>query len=90
MSEMELCKLVGAALTDSEFRDKLLRRECHALLDEYDLTEEEREAILAIEAESVQGFAAQLCERLEIRGDLLPSSHTHGGDDVIPDRSRDI
>lgn len=71
MSEEELCILVGTALTDSEFRDKLLKGDRHHLLAEYDLTDEEREAILAIEAESIQEFAARLCERLKIPGEPL-------------------
>ncbi len=86
MSEEELCILVSTALTDSEFREELLRGDRHALLAEFDLTDEEWEVILAIEAESVQEFAAQLCERLKVQGDFLPSSYALGGDDVIPDR----
>lgn len=86
MSETALCMLVGTALTDSEFRDKLLRGERHSLLAEFDLTDEERKAILAIEAESVREFAAQLCERLEIQESLVSHLFTHGHSDIIPDR----
>lgn len=86
MSETALCTLVGTALTDSEFRDKLLRGERHSLLAEFDLTDEERESILAIEAESVQEFAAQLCERLKVQESITSHLFTRGRGDVVSNR----
>lgn len=71
MSKEILSLLVGTALTDPEFCAKLLKGERHTLLAEFDFTEEERKAILAVRAESIQEFAAQLCERLQIPGELF-------------------
>ncbi len=70
MSETTLHILIGAALTDPEFRDKLLNGKRPSLLAELDLTDTERKTILGIEAESFQEFAAQLCELLPATASL--------------------
>jgi hypothetical protein len=64
MSQMTLHTLVGTALTDSRFCHDLLNGRRHALLADFDLTDEERKAVLAIQAESIQEFAAHLYEWL--------------------------
>jgi hypothetical protein len=64
MSEITLHTLIGTALIDSEFRDKLLNGKRPSLLEELDLTNTERKTVLGIEAKSVQEFAVQLCEVL--------------------------
>jgi hypothetical protein len=64
MSEITLHVLIGTALTDSEFHDKLLNGKRRSLLAELDLTDIERKTVMGIEAKSVQEFAVQLCELL--------------------------
>ena len=71
MSQMALQTLVGTALTDHEFRDDLLNGRRHTLLTKFDLTDEEREVILVIEAESIQEFAARLDEWLKAQESLI-------------------
>ncbi len=65
MSQMTLQTLVGTALIDREFRHDFLNGRRPTLLTRFDLTEEEREVVLGIEAESLQEFAAQLCKWLK-------------------------
>lgn len=65
MAQMALHTLVGTALTDPRFCHDLLNGRRHTLLPEFDLTDEEQEAVLAIQAESIQAFAAQLCQWLK-------------------------
>ena len=74
MSQMTLHTLVGTALTDFKFCDNLLNGRRHTLLTEFDLTDEEREVVLAIQAESIQAFAAQLCKWLKAQES--PMSHS--------------
>ena len=67
MSYMSLHTLVGTALTDRTFCHDLLNGRRRTLLGQFDLTNEEREAILGVKADSIQDFAAQLCEWLKGR-----------------------
>jgi hypothetical protein len=76
MSQTALQVLVGTALTDSEFRHDLLNGSRRTLLMKFDLTDEERKAVLGVEAESIQQFAAQLCEWLECQKRLTFRSPT--------------
>jgi hypothetical protein len=64
MSQMTLHTLVGTALTDPRFCHDLLNGRRHTLLADFDLTDEEREAVMVIEAKSIQDFAAHLHEWL--------------------------
>ena len=73
MSQMALQILVGTALTDPRFCHDLLNGRRHTLLSEFDLTDEEREAVMVVEAESIQEFAVQLCEWLKAQES--PVSH---------------
>jgi hypothetical protein len=66
MSSMALQILVGTALTDGGFCERLLNGSRHNLLTDFDLTDEERQAVLGISAASIQEFAARLCEWLEV------------------------
>lgn len=70
MSQMALQTLVGTALTDYEFCNDLLNGRRHTLLAKFDLTDEEQEVVLVIEADSIQEFAAHLCEWLEAQKSL--------------------
>jgi len=71
MEHMALQILVGTALTDPQFCHDLLNGRRRIILSQFDLTEEERKAVLAVKAESIQDFAAQLCEWLEAEN-LVP------------------
>ena len=73
MSQMALQTLVGTALTDPGFCNDLLNGRRHTVLAKFDLTDEEREVVLVIKAESIQEFAAHLCEWLEAQES--PISH---------------
>ena len=70
MSQMALQTLVGTALIDPEFCNDLLNGRRHTLLTKFDLTDEEREVVLVIEAESIQEFAARLDEWLKTQESL--------------------
>jgi hypothetical protein len=69
---MALHALVGTALTDPEFCNDLLNGRRHTVLAKFDLTDEEREVVLVIEAKSIQEFAAHLCEWLEAQESPYP------------------
>lgn len=60
MSAMALQVLIGTALIDRKFCEKLLDGKHSTLLAEFDLTDEEWQAVLAIEADSIQEFVAGL------------------------------
>lgn len=64
MSATALQTLIGTALIDREFCKELLNGRRPALLTEFDLTEEEREVVLAIKVDSIQEFAVGLYEWL--------------------------
>jgi hypothetical protein len=64
MSRTALQVLIGTALVDQEFCEDLLNGKRPVILAEFDLTTAEREAALAVETDSIKGFAVGLCERL--------------------------
>ncbi len=70
MSQIALQSLTGTALIDHGFCEKLLSKKRLTLLAEFDLTDEEREAVISIEADSIQEFAEQLYEWLRDRKDF--------------------
>jgi hypothetical protein len=55
-------KLIWLALTDTVFCDGLLNGHRRELLDALDLTETERETLLAVQADTLEGFAGVLCQ----------------------------
>jgi hypothetical protein len=65
MSHIALQIMVGTALTDTKFCEGLLNGSRPLLVNDFDLTKEERQAVLGISAMSIQEFAAQLCDWLE-------------------------
>jgi hypothetical protein len=66
VSEVTLQALIGTALVDRRFGEELLNGKRPMLVAEFDLTDEERKAILSVEAGSVQEFAVGLYERLAV------------------------
>ncbi|MBN1483983.1 MAG: Franean1_4349 family RiPP [Chloroflexia bacterium] len=63
MSHEAVAIIIGRALTDSEFRQKLID-DAAAACQGYDLTAEELAALEAIEPENLETFAGSLPERL--------------------------
>jgi len=63
MSHEAVAIVIGRALTDAEFRKRLVANAA-ATCKGYDLTAEEMEALEQIEPESMEAFAKSLPERL--------------------------
>lgn len=55
-------ELIWTALTDSAFRERLLNGHRREALDTLSLTEVERQAVLAVEADTLDSFAGALCQ----------------------------
>ncbi len=60
MSELSLRSLVAHAVVDARLCSQLLNGERETVLARFELSEGERTALRAIQAETLQGFAAQL------------------------------
>ncbi len=60
--------LIWRAFTDVSFREGLLNGSRARLVDAMDLTADQRRAVLAVEADSLEAFAAALCEHYPERG----------------------
>lgn len=72
MSRCSLERLIGTAVVDPRFCDALIRgRRAEALLP-FELTLEEKEAVLGIEAETLQDFARYLDGWLSHRNGTRP------------------
>ena len=54
--------LIWRAFTDVAFRKGLLNGSRPELVDAMDLTVEEKQAVLAVEADSLEAFAGALCQ----------------------------
>jgi hypothetical protein len=63
----EIRALIGTAIVDRQFCQELLDGKRPVILADFDLTNEERESMLAVEAHSIRGFAARLYERLIVQ-----------------------
>lgn len=64
MSQQALQKLVGTAIVDRRFREGFLNGARRRLLTSFRLAHEEQETVLSIQADTVEGFAAELERRL--------------------------
>ena len=62
MPTRRMDELVWAALTDSTFRAGLLNGHRREILDSLSLTEAERQALLAVQADTLEAFAGALCQ----------------------------
>jgi hypothetical protein len=60
MSQLHLNAIVTQALLDDDFRAGILNGQRCARLAAFDLTEQEREAVLAIPAHDLDGFIRQV------------------------------
>lgn len=66
MSHQALQKIIGTAVTDPEFCTDLLDGKRQTVLAAFDLSTEEQGILLTIEASSLQEFASQLEEQLQV------------------------
>jgi len=55
-------EMVWRALTDAAFRNQLLDNRRVEILDSFELTNEEQEAVMAVTANTLEGFAGALCQ----------------------------
>jgi hypothetical protein len=67
MSHEVVQQIIGRAVTDAEFRQQLIDNARTACAG-YDLTEEELDALEALDQESMQAFAGKLDARLSKSG----------------------
>lgn len=63
MSQEAVERILGRAMTDAEFRQRLIDN-AQAACEGYDLTEEELAALEALDAESMKAFAGTLDARI--------------------------
>lgn len=61
MPTRKIDELIWMALTDSAFRKRLLNGQRGEVLDTLSLTEAERQAVLAVKADTLEAFAGALC-----------------------------
>ena len=69
MSQSEVERVIGRAVTDAAFRKALIENAREACKG-YDLTEDELNALEALDAESLANFAGTLDERITKTGGL--------------------
>ncbi|HNP74392.1 MAG TPA: Franean1_4349 family RiPP [Kouleothrix sp.] len=69
MSQSEVERVIGRAVTDAEFRKALIENAREACKG-YNLTEAELSALEALDAESLASFAGTLDERITKTGGL--------------------
>ena len=62
MSKVTLQAIIGTALVDREFCEEFLDGKRPAILAQFDLTDEEREAALVVRSNSIQEFARGMCD----------------------------
>jgi len=62
MPTRRIDELVWRALTDPDFRVRLLNGHRREALDSLNLTELEQQAVLAVKADTLETFAGALCQ----------------------------
>jgi hypothetical protein len=67
MSQSEIERVIGRAVTDSAFRQALID-DARAACKEYDLTEDELDALEKLDANSLMAFAGTLDSRISKTG----------------------
>jgi hypothetical protein len=67
MSQESVERIIGRAVTDADFRQRLIDNAAEACKD-YDLTPDELAALEALDAESVKQFAGTLDSRISKSG----------------------
>lgn len=69
MSKQAVEQILGRIITDAEFR-RLFFEDAQAALKGYDLSDEEREALLKTQVEDIESFSRKLDERIT-KGKLI-------------------
>jgi hypothetical protein len=62
MPTRNIDELIWMALTDAEFGTQLLSGQRHEVLATLGLTEAEQQAVLGIQADTLEAFAGALCQ----------------------------
>lgn len=62
MSTHRIDELIWRALTDPTFRERMLNGHRREIVDAFGLTETERQALLAVKADTLESFAGALCQ----------------------------
>jgi len=62
MPTRRIDELIWTALTDPVFRGRLLNGHRYEVLAAFNLTEAERQALLAVKADTLEAFAGALCQ----------------------------
>lgn len=62
MTPRRIDELVWMALTDSVFCERLLNGRRREVLDALGLTDEERQTVLMVKADTLESFAGALCQ----------------------------
>ncbi len=62
MPTRKIDELIWMALTDFAFRERLLNGQRREVVDALGLTEVERQAVLAVKADTLDDFAGALCQ----------------------------
>lgn len=62
MPTRKIDQLVWMALTDSTVRERLLNGQRREVLTTFSLTETERQAALAVKADTLEAFAGAFCQ----------------------------
>jgi len=74
VSQHTLQKLVGTVIVDRCFRQAFLNGGRQRLLSQFELSPEERAFLLNIQADSLEGFAAELQQWLKVQNTLFVTS----------------
>jgi len=61
MAIRKIDELVWVALTDPVFCERLLNGQRNEVLDAFGFTEAERQAVMAVKADTLESFAGALC-----------------------------
>jgi hypothetical protein len=62
MMPRKIEELIWRAFTDASFREGLLNGHRRELVNSFGLTDVEREAVLSVQADSLEAFAGALCQ----------------------------
>jgi hypothetical protein len=65
MPTKRIDRLVWEAFTDPDLRARLLNGQRREVLNAFNLTETERQTVLAVKADTLEAFAEALCQPLE-------------------------
>lgn len=76
MGHRALQDLIGRAIVDRDFRDQLLNGDREQAIADFDLTDDEKNAIRSIETHSFVALAGELDNWIEVRTGEPKQRHT--------------